>query len=122
MPLKLTPSENAVKPRGPVVLAIMDGVGIGPEDDANMVSAADTPHLDWLKENAPNSSLRAHGPAVGMPADDDMGNSEVGHNAIGAGRVFAQGAKLVNIAVEDGSVYEGDTWKACVERVKKNNG
>ncbi len=122
MPLTLSPSENAVKPRGPVVLAIMDGVGIGPEDDSNMVSAAYTPHLNWLKENAPNTSLRAHGPAVGMPADDDMGNSEVGHNAIGAGRVFAQGAKLVNIAVEDGSIYEGDTWRACVDRVKKNNG
>ena len=122
MPLSLTPLDHPVKPRGPVVLAIMDGVGIGPGDASDMVAAAHTPHLDWLKEHVPHSSLRAHGAAVGMPGDDDMGNSEVGHNAIGAGRVFAQGAKLVNIAIEDESVYDGDTWKECVERVKKNNG
>ncbi len=122
MSLELTPRPNATKPRGPVILAIMDGVGIGPGDESDMVAAAHTPHLDWLKENAPNSQLRAHGSAVGMPDEKDMGNSEVGHNAIGAGRVFAQGAKLVNQAVEDGSMYEGETWKACVERVKGNGG
>ncbi|WFB37439.1 2,3-bisphosphoglycerate-independent phosphoglycerate mutase [Kiritimatiellota bacterium B12222] len=122
MSLELNPLANAVKPRGPVILAIMDGVGIGPGDESDMVAAAHTPHLDWLKENAPNSQLKAHGTAVGMPDDGDMGNSEVGHNAIGAGRVFAQGAKLVNIAVEDGSVYEGETWKACIEKVKASGG
>ncbi|MGA0369944.1 MAG: 2,3-bisphosphoglycerate-independent phosphoglycerate mutase, partial [Kiritimatiellia bacterium] len=122
MSLTLNPLPNSVKPRGPVVLAIMDGVGIGPGDASDMVAAAHTPHLDWLKANAPHSQLKAHGTAVGMPADDDMGNSEVGHNAIGAGRVFAQGAKLVNIAVEDKSIFEGETWKACVKRVKEHGG
>ncbi|MDF3128432.1 2,3-bisphosphoglycerate-independent phosphoglycerate mutase [Kiritimatiellaeota bacterium B1221] len=122
MSLELKPLANAVKPRGPVILAIMDGVGIGPGDESDMVAAAHTPHLDWLKENAPHSQLKAHGTAVGMPDDGDMGNSEVGHNAIGAGRVFAQGAKLVNIAVEDKSVYQGETWKACVKKVKDSGG
>jgi len=122
MSLNLNPLPDAVKPRGPVILAIMDGVGIGPADESDMVAAAHTPHLDWLKDHAPNSSLRAHGSAVGMPSEGDMGNSEVGHNAIGAGRVFAQGAKLVNIAIEDESVYDGETWNACVDRVKANNG
>ncbi len=122
MSLELKPLANAVKPRGPVILAIMDGVGIGPGDESDMVAAAHTPHLDWLKENGPNSQLKAHGVAVGMPDDGDMGNSEVGHNAIGSGRVFAQGAKLVEIAVENGTVYEGDTWNACVDKVKKSGG
>ena len=119
MSLKLEQLENAKKPAGPVILAIMDGVGIGPGDESDIVAAADTPHLDWLKANAPWTALKAHGSAVGMPAEDDMGNSEVGHNAIGAGRVFAQGAKLVNIAVEDGSMFEGDTWKEFVGQVKE---
>ena len=122
MTLSLSPAPQGKKPRGPVVLVIMDGVGIGPGDDSDMVAAAHTPHLDWLKEHVPSSSLRAHGSAVGMPGEDDMGNSEVGHNAIGGGRVYAQGAKLVNIAIEDESVYDGDTWRACVSRVKENNG
>ncbi len=122
MTLSLKPLAHAVKPRGPVVLVIMDGVGIGPGDASDMVAAAHTPHLDWLKANCPSSSLRAHGSAVGMPAEDDMGNSEVGHNAIGAGRVFAQGAKLVEQAVESGALYDGETWKACVQRVKASGG
>ncbi|MCC5850377.1 MAG: 2,3-bisphosphoglycerate-independent phosphoglycerate mutase [Verrucomicrobia bacterium] len=118
MTLSLKALEHANKPAGPVILAIMDGVGIGPGDESDIVSQADTPHLDWLKTNALSSQLKAHGAAVGMPADDDMGNSEVGHNAIGSGRVFAQGAKLVNIAVEDGSVFEGETWREFVKQVK----
>jgi 2,3-bisphosphoglycerate-independent phosphoglycerate mutase len=122
MTLSLNRIPHQPKPRGPVILAIMDGVGIGPGDASDMVAAAHTPHLDWLKANCPHTQLRAHGTAVGMPGEDDMGNSEVGHNAIGAGRVFAQGAKLVNIAIEDESVYDGETWNACVQRVKERNG
>jgi len=122
MSVNLKERSNATKPRGPVILAIMDGVGIGPGDASDMVAAAHTPHLDWLKENAPNSQLKAHGTAVGMPSDGDMGNSEVGHNAIGAGRVFDQGAKLVENSVMDGTLFEGETWNACVDRVKANGG
>ena len=82
-------------PRGPVVLCVMDGVGIGKYPEGDFVREAWKPNLEWLGKNALVSQLLAHGTAVGMPGDDDMGNSEVGHNAVGCGRVFAQGARLV---------------------------
>jgi 2,3-bisphosphoglycerate-independent phosphoglycerate mutase len=97
-------------PRGPVVLVIMDGVGIGGGDPGDMVAKATKPNLDWLREHSLFTQLKAHGLAVGMPSDDDMGNSEVGHNAIGAGRVFDQGALLVKNAVETGAIYDGEVW------------
>ncbi len=107
-------------PKGPVVLVIMDGVGLGQGDSGDMVTRASKPHLDWLKQNVVSSRLKAHGTAVGMPDDSDMGNSEVGHNAIGAGRVFAQGARLVNEAIASGNLFAGETWQAlmaqCAER------
>ena len=96
---------------GPVMLVIMDGVGIGGGDAGDMVAKASTPTLDWLKENAIYTTLKAHGRAVGMPSDDDMGNSEVGHNAIGSGRVFDQGALLVKNAVSSGDMFEGQQWQ-----------
>lgn len=55
--------------------------------------------------------VQAHGTAVGLPTDDDMGNSEVGHNALGSGQVVKQGASLVDIALEDGSMFTSDGWK-----------
>ena len=61
-------------------------------------------------------TLLAHGPAVGLPSDDDMGNSEVGHNALGAGRIFDQGAKLVAAAIESGRIFGSDVWHSIVER------
>ena len=96
---------------GPVMLVIMDGVGIGAGDAGDMVAKASTPTLDWLKENAVYTTLKAHGRAVGMPSDDDMGNSEVGHNAIGSGRVFDQGALLVKNAVSSGDVFKEQQWQ-----------
>jgi len=106
--------------RGPVVLAILDGVGFGKYADGDGVKLAHTPVLDELLTNAPHTALKAHGTAVGMPSDADMGNSEVGHNAIGSGRVFSQGAKLVEEAVATGKLFEGETWKAAVANVLKN--
>ncbi len=103
---------------GPLLLIIMDGVGIGPEDESNGVYMAYTPTLDSLKGNALYTELKAHGTAVGMPSDDDMGNSEVGHNALGAGRVFAQGASRVNDAIADGGIFEGDAWKQVGDKAK----
>ena len=108
------------KPKGPVVLVIMDGVGIGKGDAGDMVAKASTPTLDWLKENALFTTLKAHGRAVGMPSDDDMGNSEVGHNAIGSGRVFDQGALLVKNAVESGAMFEGSVWKDLTSSLDSN--
>jgi 2,3-bisphosphoglycerate-independent phosphoglycerate mutase len=107
--------------RGPVVVCVMDGVGHGRRDESDAVWLARTPTLDWLAANVPTTELVAHGPAVGMPSEDDMGNSEVGHNAIGAGRIFDQGAKLVGKAIADGSVFEGEkagVWREIGERVR----
>ena len=104
--------------RRPVLLIVMDGVGECARTCGNAVAAARTPTLDRLEKGYTKFLLKAHGTAVGLPGDDDMGNSEVGHNALGAGQVFAQGAKLVTQAIETGKMYEGDSWKAAIGRAK----
>ena len=97
--------------RGPVVLVIMDGVGFGKYTEGDAVASAYKPTLDWMLANCPNTRLKAHGQAVGLPSDADMGNSEVGHNAIGSGRVFDQGAKLVSSSINSGKMFQGQAWK-----------
>ena len=91
--------------RGPVLTIVMDGVGLAPETEGNAVFQAYTPTLDRIMKEYPTVRLKAHGTAVGLPSDDDMGNSEVGHNALGAGQVFAQGAKLVTQSIESGKMF-----------------
>ena len=100
---------------GPVLVIVADGVGVAPAGPSNAVTEASTPTLDLLTASELYTELAAHGPAVGLPTDDDMGNSEVGHNALGAGRIFAQGAKLVNKALASGAIFETDVWKQAVE-------
>jgi 2,3-bisphosphoglycerate-independent phosphoglycerate mutase len=102
--------------KGPLLLIIMDGVGIGKADETNAVYRADTPNLDKLFKSDLYTQLKAHGTAVGLPSDDDMGNSEVGHNAIGAGRIFEQGARLVNKALKTGRIFQSDVWDNIVKR------
>ncbi len=106
----------------PGVLVVMDGVGESSEELGNMVMKATTPTLDALKANDPFRSIKAHGTAVGLPSDDDMGNSEVGHNALGCGQIYSQGAKLVNESIESGKIYASETWKALVAGVKASGG
>lgn len=108
--------------KGPVLTIVMDGVGLAPEGPGNAVKSAYTPNLDMLMANYPHVALKAHGMAVGLPSDDDMGNSEVGHNALGAGQVFAQGAKLVSNSIESGKMFEGATWKELIANVKATGG
>lgn len=108
--------------KGPVVLVIMDGVGYGKFEEGDAVRQALTPNLDRLTAEWPSTRLKAHGTAVGLPDDSDMGNSEVGHNAIGCGRVFAQGAKLVGKSIAEGRIFSGETWKKLVANVTKNQG
>ena len=79
--LRLNPLAGYAPFGGPVVVVVMDGVGIGPEDESNGVHVAYTPTLDALFREELMLRLKAHGKAVGLPSDDDMGNSEVGHNA-----------------------------------------
>ncbi len=110
--------------KGPVVVCVMDGVGLGRRDESDAVWLARTPTLDWLSDSTPTGELVAHGKAVGMPSDDDMGNSEVGHNALGAGRVFDQGAKLVARAIATVTLFEGEqasVWQELTERVRERN-
>jgi 2,3-bisphosphoglycerate-independent phosphoglycerate mutase len=115
----LYPLPGAPAPRGPVILVVMDGVGVGLGDEGDAVALARTPTLDGLRARFPWRTLRAHGTAVGLPDDSDMGNSEVGHNALGAGRIFDQGAKLVNQALADGRMFQGEAWSTlernCLE-------
>jgi 2,3-bisphosphoglycerate-independent phosphoglycerate mutase len=117
MTTRLTPYPGAVC-KGPVVVVIMDGVGIGPQDESDGVHMAYTPVLDALMQEKLVTRLKAHGLAVGLPSDDDMGNSEVGHNALGAGRVFSQGARLVNEAIETGTIFTGKAWQEVEKRAK----
>ena len=105
---------------GPVLTIVMDGVGIAPATEANAVAGAYTPTLDMLMAKYPTVTLKAHGTAVGLPSDDDMGNSEVGHNALGAGQVFAQGAKLVSQSIESGKMFASETWQTVISNVKNN--
>ena len=119
MASKLEKLKNFKGVEGPVVTIVMDGVGIAKENGANAICCAHTPTLDRIMRDYPVLSLRAHGTAVGLPSDDDMGNSEVGHNALGAGQVFAQGAKLVSQSIESGKMFASDTWKALVANVKE---
>jgi len=98
---------------------VLDGVGLSPRADGDAVKTARTPTLDRLMATYPMTTLRAHGTAVGMPSDDDMGNSEVGHNAIGAGRVFAQGAKLVAESIATGQLWQGHAWHDVIAAAKQ---
>ena len=113
---------SAFGTKKPCVLTIvMDGVGLAPTNEGNAVVLAKTPNLDRIMSTYPMVSLQAHGIAVGLPSDDDMGNSEVGHNALGAGQVFAQGAKLVSSAIESKAMFAGNAWNEVVSNAKQNN-
>jgi 2,3-bisphosphoglycerate-independent phosphoglycerate mutase len=107
--------------KGPVVLVIMDGVGFGKYKEGDGVAAALTGNLNKMYKAFPWTKLKAHGLAVGLPSDDDMGNSEVGHNAMGCGRVFAQGAKLVAASIESKAMFQGATWKKLTGNNKTKN-
>ena len=104
----------------PVVLVVMDGVGINESEYGNAVALANKPTLDRLLKECPNTSIRAHGLAVGLPTDGDMGNSEVGHNAIGCGQIYSQGAKLVNENIESKEIFKSKTWKELAENAKNS--
>jgi 2,3-bisphosphoglycerate-independent phosphoglycerate mutase len=117
----LAPHRDLRCGSGPVVLLILDGVGIGRGDEFDAVALANTPALDALRQRALSRRLRAHGTAVGLPSDDDMGNSEVGHNILGAGRIFPQGATLVELALDSGTIWTG-VWTEMIEYLKNTGG
>jgi 2,3-bisphosphoglycerate-independent phosphoglycerate mutase len=108
--------------KGPILTVVMDGYGLSTSDVGSAIAAARKPTLDRLFKAYPNIALRAHGTAVGMPSDEDMGNSEVGHNAIGAGQVYSQGASLVADAIASGAIWQGEAWQQIVAAAKAGRG
>jgi 2,3-bisphosphoglycerate-independent phosphoglycerate mutase len=98
----------------PVVLVVMDGVGYTDKDNGNAVMHAYKPNLDNLYNNYPHTTIKASGLSVGLPSEGDMGNSEVGHNALGCGQIYSQGAKLVNESIDSRAIFETETWKKLV--------
>lgn len=116
--MQLKPLNGYEKIDGPVVTIVMDGLGIGKQDESDGVFVSYTPVLDKLMKENMLCILKAHGKAVGLPSDDDMGNSEVGHNALGAGRIFAQGAQLVNDAIESEAIFAGKAWGQVVKQAR----
>ncbi len=102
--------------KGPLLFIIMDGVGFGKQDESDAVYLANTPTLDKLLQSKLQTKLKAHGSAVGLPSEDDMGNSEVGHNAMGGGRIFAQGAKLVQNSMDSGAIFQSNAWGKVMDR------
>ena len=104
----------------PVILCIMDGYGLAPASSGNAISQAKKPHLDAIFKEYPYTTIKASGEAVGLP-DGQMGNSEVGHLNIGAGRIVYQSLSLINKAVKDGSFYQNEHYLHAIENCKKNN-
>ena len=104
----------------PLLLCIMDGFGINPEKKGNAVDIAKTPNLDKLFATYPNTTLQASGMAVGLP-DGQMGNSEVGHTNIGAGRIVYQELTRITKSIADGDFFENEALLAAVENCKKND-
>lgn len=105
-----------------LVLVVMDGVGKSKTGLGDAVTMANTPTLDKLLAECPHTYIKAHGTAVGLPSDDDMGNSEVGHNALGCGQIYSQGAKLVEEAIESGDIYKSSAWQELKDNCVKNGG
>ncbi len=104
----------------PVVLCIMDGYGIREDSNGNAITSANTPNLTKLFSNNPFTTIGASGLDVGLP-DGQMGNSEVGHTNIGAGRVVYQMLVKISKSIKDGDFFEIDALKNAVENCKKNN-
>ncbi len=114
-------SANQLGRDRPLVLVVMDGIGVGKGDAYDAVALAHTPNLDRLVSETART-LRAHGTAVGLPSDADMGNSEVGHNILGAGRIFDQGAKRIDNALASGSIWRSEAWQQIVDRCGNGGG
>ena len=105
---------------GPVVLVVMDGVGLREETDGNAVKQAHLETLDDLMKKYPVAKLGAAGEYVGIPKGD-MGNSEVGHNAMGAGEIVLQRSAAVENDVNTGKIFATDTWRQIIDQIHQHN-
>ena len=104
----------------PIALIIMDGYGINQNTEGNAIVAAKKPHLDKLLAEYPHSQLSASGLDVGLP-DGQMGNSEVGHTNIGAGRIVYQELTRITKSIADGDFFTNEALMGAIENCKKNN-
>ncbi|NOD85132.1 2,3-bisphosphoglycerate-independent phosphoglycerate mutase [Ruegeria sp. HKCCD6119] len=105
----------------PVVLCILDGWGVSDDTQANAPHLANTPTFDAIMAKCPHATLTTHGPDVGLPSGQ-MGNSEVGHTNIGAGRVVAMDLGQIDLAIEDGSFFGNEALQAFISKVKSSGG
>ena len=105
----------------PVMLVILDGWGSAPPGPYNAVTVANTPHFDRLWSRNPHAYLRTSGLDVGLP-DGQMGNSEVGHLNIGAGRVVMQDLPRISLAIQDGSMEQAAPLQALIGKLKASGG
>ena len=103
---------------GPIVLAVLDGVGLAPDAPGNAVSKARTSFLGKAAREYLHVALDASGEAVGL-TPGQMGNSEVGHNTMGSGQIYKYGIAKANEAFDAGAVFESDAWNAAINRVKE---
>ena len=103
----------------PIVLTILDGVGIRKENHGNAFNQAYKPVFNYLMKEYPHSLLEASGKAVGLP-EGQMGNSEVGHLNIGAGRIVEQPLEIIHEAIKDGSLFNNKNILNVIEHVKQN--
>jgi 2,3-bisphosphoglycerate-independent phosphoglycerate mutase len=108
-------------PPKPVVLCILDGWGLSTETQGNAVAQAQTPTFDRIMADCPSATLITHGPDVGLPSGQ-MGNSEVGHTNIGAGRVVAMDLGQIDLAIEDGSFFDNEALNSFIEKIKSTGG
>jgi len=111
-------TTSAGRPR-PFVLVILDGWGINPRKEGNAIAMARTPNIDKLAREWPHTAVRTSGEAVGLP-EGQMGNSEVGHQNIGAGKRVLQDYTRVSESIRDGSFFQNPALLKAVEHVKKN--
>ncbi|MBP9686847.1 MAG: 2,3-bisphosphoglycerate-independent phosphoglycerate mutase [Candidatus Doudnabacteria bacterium] len=103
-----------------VALIVLDGFGVASPSRGNAIALAGTPNLDRLVANYPSTTLQASGPLVGLPWGE-MGNSEVGHLNMGAGRIVAQDLPRINTAIQDGSFFENPALTGACDHVRANN-
>ena len=117
--MQLKPLYNSIHRKGSVLVIVLDGIGIGSKDEGNAFYRANTPVFDQLCRDHLHSEIHAHGTFVGLPSDGDMGNSEVGHNVLGAGQIFPQGSKLVNLSMKSGEIFNGEVWQKLIGNALK---
>jgi len=112
----LSPKKRNIKP---VALVILDGWGVAPPSEGNVIAQAKTPNFNQWFAEYPHTELIAAGESVGLPANE-VGSTEVGHLTIGAGRVILQGLKRINAAIEDGSFFNNEAFLKAIEHVRTN--